>query len=171
MLDALGAVPRRVRDPEDVRAVDGLIIPGGESTTIGLLLERFGTGEAIADAVAGGLPVFGTCAGAILLAKSIAGSDQYRLGLMDIAVERNAYGRQIESFEAAVPVSVLDGGAVQGVFIRAPVIANVSKSVEILARYESSPVVVRQDNCLAATFHPELTADDRLHRYFLSMVR
>lgn len=168
VLEALGATPTRVRDPKDLSRIDGLIIPGGESTTIGLLLERFGTGEAIRSAGCDGLPIFGTCAGAILLAKSIVDSTQYRLALMDTVVARNAYGRQIDSFEARFPIRPLGIETALGVFIRAPVITGVEAKVEVLAEYDGAPVLVRQESLLAATFHPELTHDTRLHRYFLS---
>lgn len=169
-LEELGADVVSVRTPEAVRQIDGLVIPGGESTTIGMLMERFALLEAVRGAVEGGLSVFGTCAGAILLAKSIHNSDQPRLGLMDMEVERNAYGRQVESFEADFSSAHFAGEPLRGVFIRAPIIRSVGESVQTIASYEDLPVVVRQGALLAATFHPELTEDTRLHDYFLRMI-
>lgn len=163
----MGSHVRYVRTREEISAVDGLIIPGGESTTIGKLLTRFGLLEPIRERIREGMPVFGTCAGAILLAKEIEGSDQDRLGVMDIAVMRNAYGRQIESFEADVDVPSISGDPVRGVFIRAPIITSTGPGVEVLGTFEDHPVVVRQANLLAATFHPELAGDRRLHSIFL----
>jgi len=167
LLLSMGSHVRYVRTSEEVSAVDGLVIPGGESTTIGKLLTRFDLMEPIRRRIAEGMPVFGTCAGAILLAREIEGSDQDRLGVMDIAVTRNAYGRQIESFEADVEVPSISGDPVRGVFIRAPIITAVGPGVEVLGTFEDRPVVVRQGNLLVATFHPELAGDGRLHAIFL----
>jgi pyridoxal 5'-phosphate synthase pdxT subunit len=161
----------------DVPGCGAVIIPGGESTTIGKLMARFGLLDALRERIQDGMPVFGTCAGAILLATEIVGSDQERLGTMPISVRRNAYGRQVESFEAALVVYVSalhsDGGPgpaasspITGVFIRAPMIVDAG-STTVLAEYEDHPVLVRSVSMLAATFHPELTDDDRVHRYFL----
>jgi 5'-phosphate synthase pdxT subunit len=169
-LEELGADVVSVRTPEAVEQIDGLVIPGGESTTIGMLMERFGLLEAVRSGVQRGLSLFGTCAGAILLAKDIRESDQPRLGLMDMEVERNAYGRQVDSFEADFASSFFSGEPLRGVFIRAPIIREVREPVETIASYEDLPVVVRQGALLAATFHPELTDDTRLHQYFLRMV-
>lgn len=176
VLRALGAEVVAVRGPEAVSGLSGLVIPGGESTTIGMLMERFGLLNAVRDAVGRGMALFGTCAGAILLAKEIENSDQPRLGLMDIAVIRNAYGRQIESFEAefnplpaALNGSELQGQTLTAVFIRAPVISRVGAGVAVLAEFESRPVLVRQQRLLAATFHPELTENAAIHRYFVAM--
>ena len=161
---------RLVRRPSELEDLAGLVIPGGESTTIGMLMDRNGLLDATVRAVTDhGLPIMGTCAGAILLASEIEQSTQPRLGLMDMRVARNAYGRQIDSFEADVAVPALGDEAVRGVFIRAPQIVQVGSPGEILARYEGRAVVVRQGNRFALTFHPELTGDYRLHRYFLAM--
>lgn len=167
LLLSMGSDVRYVRTAAEISAVDGLVIPGGESTTIGKLLSRFGLMEPIRRRIAERMPVFGTCAGAILLAKEIEGSDQDRLGVMDIAVTRNAYGRQIESFEADVEVPSISGEPVRGVFIRAPIITATGSGVEVLGSFEDRPVVVRQGNLLVATFHPELAGDGRLHAIFL----
>ena len=159
-----------VRDAAGVLGIDALIIPGGESTTIGMLMERFGVMQAIRERIAGGLAVFGTCAGAILLASDIEGSDQPRIGALDINVRRNAYGRQIESFEADVGNGTAWSGGFRGVFIRAPLIVRSGPRVETILTFEDRPVLVRQGRLLAATFHPELTDDPRVHRFFLREV-
>lgn len=169
-LEELGAEVVSVRTPETVEQIEGLVIPGGESTTIGMLMDRFGLLEATRSAAKNGMPLFGTCAGAILLAEKIRDSDQPRLGLIEMEIERNAYGRQVDSFEASFDATVFDGEPLRAVFIRAPIITEVSDSVEIIAVYEDRPVVVRQGKFLAATFHPELTDDTRLHDYFLRLV-
>lgn len=168
---ALGfdAVP--VRDPEALTGVDALIIPGGESTTIGMLLERFGMLDELRGRIAAGMPVLATCAGTILLADEIDGSTQPRIGGLRIRVRRNAYGRQIESFEAALEAvdtrwSRWRESAVLGVFIRAPIIDSVGDGVRTILEFEGRPVLVRQGRILAATFHPELTGDSRVHEYF-----
>lgn len=164
MLGRLGREVRVVKSVSDAEGLEGLIIPGGESTTMGKLIRREGLEEAIKSA---SFPIFGTCAGTILLARRIAGTEQYSLGLMEMEVERNAYGRQKESFEAEVEIPAL-GGRYKAVFIRAPVIKRVDRG-EVLAEYRGSPVLVREGRCLAATFHPELTSDTRVHQYFLEM--
>jgi 5'-phosphate synthase pdxT subunit len=164
-----GAEGVSVRSPAELDACDGLILPGGESTTIGKLAARFGLIEAIRSFAQAGKPVFGTCAGAILLSNSIPGSNQLTLGLVDAAVRRNAYGRQVESFEAELDIPELDPPSFRGVFIRAPVIESVGREVEVLARFEGKPVLARQGHLLLATFHPELTDDPRVHSYFLSL--
>lgn len=161
-----------VRTPQDLEGVAALIIPGGESTTIGMLSERFGLLGEIRRRVAAGMPVLGTCAGAILLARDIEGSDQPRVGVMDIGVRRNAYGRQIESFEADLELTRSASATepprtIRAVFIRAPIITRVGEAVEVLARFEDDPVVIRQANMLAATFHPELTGERAVHRILL----
>ena len=175
-LEEIGVESRAVRDLESLAAVDALIIPGGESTTIGMLMERFGLLEGVRRRIEDGFPVFGTCAGAILLADEIEGSDQPRIGGIAMTVRRNAYGRQIESFEADVrsadPGSAASaiGERFHGVFIRAPQILSVDSGVEVVLVYEEQPVLVRSANLLAATFHPELTGDTRIHRFFLEEV-
>jgi 5'-phosphate synthase pdxT subunit len=169
----MGRDGRAVRRPEELGGLSALIIPGGESTTIGMLMDRFDLLQSIRDLAREGLPILGTCAGAILLAREISGSDQPRLGLMDMTVERNAYGRQIESFEADVdfrpPGTGADGDAhpLHAVFIRAPIITRTGSEVEVLARFEENPVVVRQGRLYAATFHPELSGERRIHALLL----
>lgn len=160
-----------VKTIADVEACDGLIIPGGESTTIGKLCERFGVGEAIRRLHEAGKPIWGTCAGMILLAKEIPGSDQWRLGLMDIEVERNAFGRQVDSFETNLPIEGIDGGPVRAVFIRAPYVTRVWGEAEVLASFQDRIVIVREGSLLATAFHPELTSDRRVQQYFLQMVK
>ena len=162
------AVP--VKRPEEVLDCDALVIPGGESTTIGKLCERFGLGEAIIELDRRGAPIWGTCAGMILLAKQIEGSDQWRLRLLDITVQRNAFGRQVDSFEANLLIEGLPDGPVPAVFIRAPFVTAVGEGVEVLATFEDKIVMVRQDNLLATAFHPELTSDRRVQQYFLDMI-
>ncbi len=162
-----------VKQPSDIPGLDGLIIPGGESTAIGNLMIKRGIDREIIDR---SLPIFGTCAGAIILAKDIIGSDQFSLNLMDIQVERNGYGRQRESFETdlEIPLPSPDGRKklkkFRGVFIRAPIIKSTGEGVEILSALDSDPVLVRQKNLLASTFHPELTDDPDIHRFFLEKV-
>jgi 5'-phosphate synthase pdxT subunit len=163
------AVP--VKKPEDVLACAGLVLPGGESTTIGKLCQRFGVGEAIHELAGRGAPIWGTCAGMILLAKEIDDSDQWRLGLMDIAVRRNAFGRQVESFETDVDFAGIPGGPVRAVFIRAPYVTHVSGEAEPLATVQDKIIAARQGQFLATAFHPELTADRRVQEYFVRMVR
>lgn len=159
-----------VKTVEDLRKVKGLIIPGGESTTIGRLARMTGIADELKKRVSEGMPVYGTCAGMILLAKKIANyPTQYSFSLMDITVERNAYGRQVESFEAALDIPAI-GGTFKAIFIRAPKIVECGKDVQILATYDGSPVLVQQDNLLAGSFHPELGEDLRIHQYFLRMV-
>jgi 5'-phosphate synthase pdxT subunit len=160
-----------VKTRERLASVDGLVIPGGESTTIGMLLERFDLMEPLRERIDAGMPVFGTCAGLILMAREISGSEQPRIGSMDVVVERNAYGRQVDSFETQITSAVLGEEPLPTVFIRAPQIAKVGVGVDVLAETEAGPVLVQQDRQLAATFHPELTADSRIHTYFVSMAR
>ncbi|MDA3947741.1 MAG: pyridoxal 5'-phosphate synthase glutaminase subunit PdxT [Spirochaeta sp.] len=171
VFEELGLAVRPVRRPEELAGLDGLVLPGGESTTIGKLIERFGLLAAIRDAAAAGLSVMGTCAGAILLSRGIVGSDQPRLGLLDTEIERNAYGRQVDSFEADIEVPALGPESLRGVFIRAPRYVACGPAVEVLARFEGAPVIIREGPHLALTFHPELTGDTRLHRYFVEMTR
>ncbi len=171
MLHGLGVETREVRDPADLPGLHGVVLPGGESTTIGMLMERYGVTEALKARAAEGLPVFGTCAGLILLAHDILNSTQPRLGLLPVSVERNAYGRQVESFEASFSSPVFGETALEGVFIRAPRIRTWSSEVELLAILDEEPILVRSGAILGATFHPELTQDTRIHRYFLDMVQ
>lgn len=160
-----------VRTREEVAAVEALVLPGGESTTIGKLMERYGLRDAILELAASGRPLLGTCAGMILMAKRIEGGiqDQPRLGVMEITVRRNAFGRQVESFEADIPFRGIEDGPARGVFIRAPIITEVGPGVEVLAEYAGQVVAARQNNLLVLSFHPELTADARIHQYFLEM--
>ena len=170
-LTAAGAVPTTVRRPDELAAVDGLVIPGGESTTMSKLAVLFGMLEPLRERVRAGLPVYGTCAGLILLAEKILDprSGQETVGGIDMIVRRNAFGRQNESFEAAVDVTGV--GPVDGVFIRAPWVESVGVEVEVLAEHGGHVVAVRQGNALATAFHPELTGDHRLHGFFTEMVR
>ena len=168
-LRELGAEARLVRPPEQLAGLDGLIIPGGESTTFLKHLERGGFFEVLRDFVQQ-TPSFGTCAGCILLAKEVRNPEQRSLEAMDIAIERNAYGRQNDSRILETPTT-LPGGPLEMVYIRAPRIASVSEGVEVLAEREGSPTLVREGHLLAATFHPELSPDQRVHALFLSMVR
>lgn len=169
--EQLGAKTCLVRTADEVKQVDGLILPGGESTTVGKLMDRYGLDAVIRGRAAEGMPVYGTCAGLILLAKEIEGSDQLRLGLMDMTVARNAFGRQVDSFEANIPVPAIGEEPVRGVFIRAPYVSASEPQVEVLGRFEDKVVVVRQGNLLGSAFHPELTDDPRMHAYFLQMVK
>ncbi|MDN5383984.1 pyridoxal 5'-phosphate synthase glutaminase subunit PdxT [Streptomyces sp. LB8] len=172
-LAAAGAAARAVRRPEELAAVDGLVLPGGESTTISKLAVLFGVMEPLRARVRAGMPVYGTCAGLIMLAEKILDprAGQETVGGIDMIVRRNAFGRQNESFEAAVEVKGLDGGPVEGVFIRAPWVESVGAGVEVLAEYDGHVVAVRQGNALATSFHPELTGDHRVHALFADMVR
>jgi 5'-phosphate synthase pdxT subunit len=169
VLDRLGVPSLRVRLTEELDAVDALIIPGGESTTVGKLMERRGLDTAIRERARAGMPVFGTCMGMITMATDIEGSEQHRLGLLDIGVRRNAFGRQVDSFEANLDVPALGDEAVPAVFIRAPVVTRVGPGVEVLAEWEGEAVAVRQGRLLATAFHPELTTDTRFHKLFVAM--
>lgn len=169
-LTVCGVKSIQIRKPEQLAEVQGLIIPGGESTTIGKLMQQFHLFDAIIESGRKGMPIFGTCAGLIMLAKAIIGSEQPRLGFMDIEVERNAFGRQVESFETDLVAPDLGKEPIRAVFIRAPYIKNVGDQVKVMAKYQDKIVLARQDNFLAAAFHPELTEDVRLHRYFLDMI-
>ncbi len=163
-----GAKPLHVRRGGLLQEADGLIIPGGESTTIGRLSSLFGFGEEISALAAAGKPILGTCAGAILLARRIEGQEPI-IPLMNITVQRNAFGRQRESFETDLVIPALGAEPFCGIFIRAPLIKEVSAGVDVLAAYDKGIVFVRENNLLATSFHPELTEDLRLHRYFLGM--
>ncbi|MFB7163437.1 pyridoxal 5'-phosphate synthase glutaminase subunit PdxT [Streptomyces sp. NPDC056242] len=167
------AVARPVRRPEELAEVDGIVLPGGESTTISKLAVLFGLMEPLRARVREGMPVYGTCAGMILLADKILDprSGQETVGGIDMIVRRNAFGRQNESFEAAVDVRGVEGDPVEGVFIRAPWVESVGASAEVLAEYYGHIVAVRQENALATSFHPELTGDHRMHALFVDMVR
>lgn len=169
-LAAVGADPVEVRSLADLEAVDGLVVPGGESTVIGKLAARYGLLEPLRARVADGLPVLGTCAGMIFLAREVEGPPQDLLGVLDVRVRRNAFGRQVASFEAEVDVKGVDGGPVSGAFIRAPWVAEAAPEVEVLAEVDGKVVAVRQGNLLATAFHPELTGEVRLHRWLVDLV-
>jgi pyridoxal 5'-phosphate synthase pdxT subunit len=160
-LARLGVEAREVRTPDDLEGLDALIIPGGESTTIGLGVEREGLAEPLVHFVRSGRPVLGTCAGMIML-------DREHLGVLDIGVRRNAFGRQLASFETKL---LFDGAAIDAVFIRAPWVEDVGEGVEVLAEVDGHPVAVRQGNVLAVAFHPELSSDLSLHRWLLDRVQ
>ena len=169
MLDALGLEAIDVRTPAELGALDALILPGGESTTMSKLLDSSEVRAPLAELLADGLPVLGTCAGMILLARDVVDGrpDQESFGAIDVAVRRNAYGRQRDSFEADLAVDGIAGRPFPGVFIRAPRIESVGERVEVLARHDDVPVLARQDNVVVASFHPELSGDLRLHEWFL----
>ncbi len=163
ILGRLGAVAREVRVPGDLDGLDALIVPGGESTVMTLGIEREGLGDPLRDLARSGTPVLGTCAGMIML-------DRTHLGVLDIEARRNAFGRQLHSFEADLDVTGVPGGPVHAVFIRAPWVADTGPEVEVLAEVEGHPVAVRQGNVLAVSFHPELTGETRLHELLLAAV-
>lgn len=166
---ALGYPVREVRDEQDLKGLGAIILPGGESTVMGKLLVRRGLADPLRDRILDGLPVFATCAGAILLAKDIEGSQQFRLRTLDVEVVRNAYGTQIDSFQTNLTIPTLGSRLVPGVFIRAPQFRRLSSGVDVVGRDGQLVVVVRQGRQVAATFHPELTDDLRLHRWFLGL--
>jgi len=179
VLRSLGVEAVEVRLPQELDDLDGLIIPGGESTTVGKLAVTYGLVEPIRVMADAGKPVWGTCAGLIFLARTVEGLEQPLLGLMDLTVERNAFGRQVDSFEANILAPCLDavsqpdqeGCPFHAIFIRAPLIMAVGEGVEVLARLDGGGIVAaRQANLLVTAFHPELTTDTRFHRYFLTMV-
>ncbi|WP_436500261.1 pyridoxal 5'-phosphate synthase glutaminase subunit PdxT [Actinokineospora sp. HUAS TT18] len=180
-LEAGGARVIPVRRLSELSDVDGLVLPGGESTTISRLLETFELLEPLRARIAGGMPTYGSCAGMILLAEKVLDGrpDQHQLGGLDMIVRRNAFGRQVDSFEEDLDVEGIDGGPIHAVFIRAPWVESASPAVQVLARVPETPVAgaaagrivaVRQGNVLATAFHPELTGDHRVHRLFVDMV-
>lgn len=168
-LQSIGVATSEVRTPEELANVDALLMPGGESSTMSQLLQSSGLFDAIAARIADGMPTFGTCAGMILLSSEILDgrADQRSFGAIDISVRRNAFGRQVDSFEATIKTKV---GEFHGVFIRAPRIERVGADVEVIGTLGEEPVLVRQGNVLAASFHPELSGDARLHDYFVTTV-
>jgi pyridoxal 5'-phosphate synthase pdxT subunit len=173
-LERAGAEPVLVSTPEDLEKVDGLIIPGGESTTMLKIIGETGLKKPLSD-FAAAKPVFGTCAGAILLAKEVSNPEQFSFGAVDLTVERNGYGRQIDSRVATIEPGEefsrrTSEGGMEAVFIRAPVIRRTGPNVRVLARYQGDPVLVEQGKHLVATFHPELTSDPRVHQLFLSKI-
>lgn len=169
VLRRLGVEAVEVRLPEELQGLDGLIIPGGESTTIGKLASGYGLLEPIRE-LSATFPIWGTCGGLVFMARDV-GMDQPILGIMDMVVQRNAFGRQVDSFEEELTIRGIEGGPFRGIFIRAPVIEAVGPHAEILCRLIDGRIVaVRQGRLLATSFHPELSGDDRLHKYFLVMV-
>ncbi len=173
MIELCGARGVGVKRPSGLNGVNGLIIPGGESTTIGKLIDEYGFAPELRKLAGAGIPVFGTCAGLIILSKRVKGRHASVLGLADVTVERNAFGRQVDSFERDLLVSgIADGDRpFRGVFIRAPVIEETGPGVDAMAWLDEGVVMARQGNLLLGAFHPELTDDCRVHRYFLDMVR
>jgi len=169
MIGSAGAEGVVVKRTEQLNELDGIIIPGGESTTIGKLMRDYGFIDALRSFSAQGKPIFGTCAGLIVLADRIVGEEKAHLQLMNMTVQRNAFGRQRESFETELAIKGIDE-KVRAVFIRAPLIKEVGSNVDVLAVHNGEIVAARQGHLLAASFHPELTDDDRMHRYFLEMV-
>ena len=170
VLRTIGVEPVEVRLPEHLDGVDGLVIPGGESTTMRRLIDRWGLRQPILDLAARGAPLFGTCAGMIVLAREIVGDETPILPLLDITVERNAFGRQLESFETELAVPVLGGTLVHAVFIRAPIVDRVGPDVDVMARLDDGRVVaVRERNVIATAFHPELAGETRFHRLVATM--
>lgn len=169
MLEKAGVEAVPIKKVSQLETISGLVIPGGESTTIGKLMRQYGFMEPLLDIASKGFPLFGTCAGMIILAKHIAGQNEVHLGLMDIHVQRNAFGRQRESFETNL---IMEGIApdFRAVFIRAPLILEIGEEAQVLAMHQEQIVAARQGNYLAASFHPELTEDYRLHAYFVQMV-
>jgi 5'-phosphate synthase pdxT subunit len=177
-LTACGAEAVRVRRPSELAGLDGIVLPGGESTTIDKLVRAFGLQQPLRDRIAGGMPVYGSCAGMILLADRIADGrpDQETLGGLDMTVRRNAFGRQVDSFEEDLHIRELGGEPVRAVFIRAPWVEEAGESVQVLARVEHGPaagriVAARQGDLLVTSFHPEVTGDHRFHAYFVDIVR
>jgi 5'-phosphate synthase pdxT subunit len=177
VFSALGAEPVLVRTPDDLAGVGAIVLPGGESTTMSRLMQTSGLFDPLAERLSDGLPAFGTCAGLILLASDVLDGrpDQRSFGVLDVTVRRNAFGRQVDSFEADLDIAGfgpagMPGGAFPAVFIRAPVVERVGEGVEVLATVDGRPVLCRQGRVLAAAFHPELSGDLRLHQQFLVTV-
>jgi pyridoxal 5'-phosphate synthase pdxT subunit len=172
VLGDLGATAVEVRTPPDLAAVDAIVLPGGESTTVSFLLDSSGLRDPLVDRLGGGMPALGTCAGMIVLAREVLDGrpDQSSLGAVDLVVRRNAFGRQRESFEVELNVDGLAGGPLPAVFIRAPVVVRTGPGVEVLARVGEGPVLCRQGDVLVSSFHPELSGDLRLHALFLEAI-
>ena len=171
MLESVGARTRTVRRPEELVGLDGIVVPGGESTVIDRLSRRFGLREPLVAALRAGLPAYGSCAGMIMLADALVDGlpDQQTFGGLDVTVRRNAFGRQVDSFETDLDLTGIDG-SVHAVFIRAPWVERIGTDVEVLARAAAHVVAVRQGPVLATAFHPEVTGDRRIHRLFVDMV-
>jgi pyridoxal 5'-phosphate synthase pdxT subunit len=170
MIESLGQKAIEIRKVEQLNNIDGIILPGGESTTIGKLLNDFQMKETLSNKIKNGLPVWGTCAGMIILAKKIANSNTTHIPIMDIEVVRNAYGRQLGSFSVNKKVEGIEGGDIPMVFIRAPYIKEVGDNVSVLATVDNKIVAARQKNMFVTSFHPELTEDLRVHEYFINMI-
>ena len=171
VLGELGVTAREIRLPEQLHSLDGLIIPGGESTTLSRLMTIYNLRDPIAEMAAQGHAIWGTCAGMIMLSQEITEQDPVPLGIMDIGVQRNAFGRQVDSFEQALNVDGIGEDPYHAIFIRAPVIIRVGPAVRVLSKLEDQrPVAVQQGNLIATSFHPELTRDYRFHSYFLNLV-
>ncbi len=168
-IEKAGGKAMPVKRAVEISKLDGLIIPGGESTTIARFIKEEGLTEPIRAQVSSGMPIYGTCAGLIILARRVENNAVFSLKILDVEVKRNAYGRQRESFEDEIEVEGFET-PYRGVFIRAPLISKVGPQVKVLARYQGKPVLVLEKNVLASTFHPELTSDDRIHRLFLSLI-
>lgn len=176
ILNKIGVTAINARTVKDIENADAIIIPGGESTTIGKLMARYGIDAAIKSAAENGKPIYGTCAGLIVLSKNITDTSiehggQNTLGLLDITVNRNAFGRQVDSFETQLNIPAIGSDPVPAVFIRAPIVVSTDENVETLSIHDGKIVFVRQNNILGSSFHPELTSDDRIHRYFLSLIK
>ncbi len=169
-LERIGARPHEVKNEADLASVDALIVPGGESTTVIRLLGRFKLAEPIRARVRAGMPFWGTCMGMIVAAHDVAGLEQQTLDLLDITVRRNAFGRQIASAEVPLAIPALGSEPFPAVFIRAPWVERAGANVEVIAERDGHPVFVRENNVMATSFHPELTGDDRVHRYFLTLL-
>lgn len=169
MLREVGTDPIPVRTTAELDQVEALVIPGGESTTIGKLADRFGLIDPLRHRIGAGMPVYGTCAGLILLSAAVTEGEQHLLGVLDVVVQRNAFGRQNESFEEDLAITGLDT-PFRAVFIRAPWVAKLGEEVEVLATIDSHPVMVRQGSILATSFHPELTDDPRIHRMLVELI-
>lgn len=171
MINQIGHEGISVKREQDLKKIDALIMPGGESTTLEILMQKYGLYEPIKDFYRKGRPLYGTCAGLILLSKKVSGENRALLGLMDIDVQRNAYGRQRESFEAEISIKCLNNPPFKCIFIRAPWIVKTGKKVEILAEFEDKIVMAKENNILVTSFHPELSEDKRVHQYFVKMIK
>jgi 5'-phosphate synthase pdxT subunit len=171
MLELCGVQAVAVKRANELEGLQGLIVPGGESTAIGKLMVKYGFVEGIKELVSKEFPIYGTCAGLILLAKRLTEGDQPLLGLMDIEVKRNAFGRQVDSFEASLDIPSLGAKPFPGVFIRAPWIEEVGPTVKVMSRYRDKAIMAQEGALLVTAFHPELTSDPRIHRYFVEMTR
>lgn len=168
-VEACGEEAVAVKWPKDLEGLDALILPGGESTTMRRLIDRYGLMEPLRKFAKSGKPMFGTCAGLILLAETVIGYDEPHLGVMDVVVERNSFGRQVDSFEATLEIQGIEGGF-EAVFIRAPHIVSTGNAAEVLCEYEGRIVMARSEQFLGCSFHPELTDDHRITKYFLNMI-